>query len=352
MILAPLLVVPLAALLSAGLIVLLKPLLQRYALARPNARSSHRVPTPQGGGIAIIAAALITAAVLAMPAGIALGRVELSALALSVITLAVVGAVDDIRPLPASLRLVIQAGAVAAVVLTAEGRLLPDMPLWLERGFAILAGLWFVNLVNFMDGLDWMTLAEFVPPTAFLFALGLAGRYAPEPTLVAGALLGGLLGFAPFNRPVARLFMGDVGSLPIGLIVAWLLFRLAGQGGLEEGLEGGGLQGSLEGGLAAALILPLYPIADATLTLLWRLRRGEPVWQAHRSHYYQVATVNGFSVPETVGSVFALQVALAALAGVTLLWPSRVVTLACLVLAAGLVGWLLRRFATPRAASA
>ncbi|MEN3209115.1 glycosyl transferase [Methylorubrum populi] len=331
MILAPLLVVPLAALLCAGLILLLKPLLQRYALARPNARSSHRVPTPQGGGIAIIAAALLTSAVLAAPAGIALGGLELPVLALSVFALAVVGAVDDIRPLPASLRLVIQAGAVAAVVLTAEGRLFPGLPLGWERAFAILAGLWFVNLVNFMDGLDWMTLAEFVPPLAFLFALGLAGRYAPEPTLVAGALLGGLLGFAPFNRPVARLFMGDVGSLPVGLIVAWLLFRLAG-----------------EGGLAAALILPLYPLADATLTLLWRLRRGEAVWQAHRSHYYQVATVHGFPVREVVGSVFAVQAALAALAGATLLWPQPAVTLACLALAAGLVGWLLRRFATLR----
>ncbi|BAU90747.1 glycosyl transferase [Methylorubrum populi] len=332
MTLVPLLIVPLAALLSAGLIVLLKPLLQRYALARPNARSSHRVPTPQGGGIAIIAAALVTAALLAVPAGIAISGAELPVLALAVLVLAAVGAVDDIRPLPASLRLVIQAGAVAAVVLTAEGRLLPDAPLWLERVFAILAGLWFVNLVNFMDGLDWMTVAEFVPPLAFLFALGLTGRYAPEPTLVAGALLGGLLGFAPFNRPVARLFMGDVGSLPVGLIVAWLLFRLAG-----------------EGGLAAALILPLYPLADATLTLLWRLRRGERVWQAHRSHYYQVATVNGLSVPEVVGSVFAVQVALAGLAGVTLLWTSPPVTLVCLVLAAGLVGWRLRRFAAPRA---
>lgn len=328
MTLAPLLAVPLAALLSAGLIVLLKPLLQRYALARPNARSSHRVPTPQGGGISIIAASLVVAALLAVPAGIGLGSAELPILALAVLVLAATGAVDDIRPLPAALRLVIQAGAVAAVVLAAEGRLLPDAPIWLERGFAILAGLWFVNLVNFMDGLDWMTLAEFVPPTALLLALGLTGFYAPAPTLVAGALLGGLLGFAPFNRPVARLFMGDVGSLPMGLIVAWLLYRLAG-----------------EGGLAAALILPLYPIADATLTLLWRLRRGERVWQAHRSHYYQIATGHGFSVLGVVGRVFALQSALALLAAATLLWPHPAVTLVCLGLAAGGVGWLLRRFA-------
>ncbi|MEH3118644.1 MAG: glycosyl transferase [Methylorubrum populi] len=329
--LAPLLAVPLAGLLAAGLIVLLKPLLRRYALARPNARSSHRVPTPQGGGIAIVAAALAAGALLAVPAGIDRTGTELPVLALGILVLAVVGTVDDIRPLPASLRLLVQAGTVAALVLAAEGRLLPGTPLWLERGLAILAGLWFVNLVNFMDGLDWMTLAEFVPPAALLLVLGLAGLYAPAPTLVAGALLGALLGFAPFNRPVARLFMGDVGSLPVGLIVAWLLFRLA-----------------AEGGLAAALILPLYPLADATLTLLWRLRRGERVWQAHRSHYYQVATVNGFSVPEVVGSVFAVQGMLAVLAAATLLWPHPAVTLAGLVLAAGLVGWLLRRFAAPR----
>ncbi len=329
--LAPLLAVPLAGLLAAGLIVGLKPLLRRYALARPNARSSHKVPTPQGGGIAIVAAALATAALLALPAGIDRDGAELPVLAITVLILAAVGAVDDIRPLPASLRLLVQAGAVAALVVAAHGRLIPEMPLWLERSLAILAGLWFVNLVNFMDGLDWMTVAEFVPPTTLMLALGLAGLYAPAPTLVAAALLGGLLGFAPFNRPVARLFMGDVGSLPVGLIVAWLLFRLA-----------------AEGELAAALILPLYPLADATLTLLWRLRRGERVWQAHRSHYYQVATGNGFTVPEVVGSVFAVQAGLAGLAAATLLWPHPAVTLACLALAAGLVGWLLHRFAMRR----
>ena len=331
MTLAPLLAVPLAAALSAGLIVLLKPLLQRYALARPNARSSHTIPTPQGGGIAIVGAALLTTALLAAFLGIGPRGTEGLALVLAVLVLAAVGTIDDIRPLPASLRLVVQAGAVAAVVATAPGRLLPEGFAWLELPAAVFAGLWFVNLVNFMDGLDWMTVAEFVPLTAFLAGLGIVGRYAPEPALVAGALLGGLIGFAPFNRPVARLFMGDVGSLPVGLIVAWLLYRLA-----------------AEGGLTAALILPLSPVADATLTLLWRMRRGERVWQAHRSHFYQVATVNGFSVPQVVARVFALQSGLAGLALATLLWPSWPVTLACLAVAVGLVGWLLRLFATPR----
>ena len=332
--LAPFLAVPLAAGLSAGLIVLLRPLLQRYALARPNARSSHTVPTPQGGGIAIVGAALIVTMLLAAIAGLGRDGPELPVLALAVLLLAGIGAVDDIRPLPASIRLAIQAGAVAAVVTTAQGRLLQDGLVWLEGPAALVAGLWFVNLVNFMDGLDWMTVAEFVPLTAFLAGLGIVGGYAAEPALVAGALLGGLLGFAPFNRPVARLFMGDVGSLPVGLIVAWLLFRLA-----------------AEGGLAAALILPLYPVADATLTLLWRLRRGEAIWQAHRSHFYQVATVNGASVPKVVARVFVLQSALAGIALVTLLWPSWPVTLGGLALAAGLVAGLLRQFAAPRRAA-
>ena len=87
----------------------------------------------------------------------------------------------------------------------------------------LLVGVWFVNLVNFMDGIDWMTVAEAVPITAAIVVLGLAGIVTPLAMLVALALLGAILGFAPFNRPVARLFLGDVGSLPIGLMLGWLL---------------------------------------------------------------------------------------------------------------------------------
>ena len=102
------------------------------------------------------------------------------------------------------------------------------------------------------------------------------------------ALLGALIGFAPFNRPVARLFLGDVGSLPLGLVAGWLLALLADKGHL-----------------AAALLLPLYYLADATITLLRRLARGERVWQAHRTHFYQRATDNGFTRAGRSSRVFS-----------------------------------------------
>src|SRR6516162_7055212 len=85
---------------------------------------------------------------------------------------------------------------------------------------------WFVNLVNFMDGIDWMPLAEVVPVTGAIVLLGLAGAVEPLPALLAAALVGAMIGFAPFNRPVAQVFLGDVGSLPIGLLLGWLLMEL------------------------------------------------------------------------------------------------------------------------------
>jgi UDP-N-acetylmuramyl pentapeptide phosphotransferase/UDP-N-acetylglucosamine-1-phosphate transferase len=325
-------VVPGAAIASAALIVLLRPLLARYALARPNARSSHRVPTPQGGGIAVVPAALFVGI-----AGLWIGGLVSPAIAwLAVATalLAAVGAVDDLRPLSPLLRLALQVLAVSAVVTTVDEqqRLLPEaVPSWLEQGVAVLAGVWFVNLVNFMDGIDWITVAEMVPITAAIALFGGAGVAPLEAGVLAAALLGAMLGFAPFNKPVARLFLGDVGSLPVGLLVAWMLYRLAGAGAL-----------------AAAVLLPLYYVCDATLTLLRRLSRGERVWQAHRSHFYQRATDNGLSVPAVVAHVFALNICLAALAASTLIWKAWPAQLAALAVGAALVAASLARFATPR----
>jgi UDP-N-acetylmuramyl pentapeptide phosphotransferase/UDP-N-acetylglucosamine-1-phosphate transferase len=99
------------------------------------------------------------------------------------------------------------------------------------------------------------------------------------------------------------------------------------------------------GHLAAALVLPLYYLADATLTLLRRMKNGEQFWQAHRTHFYQRATVRGFSVSETVGHVFAANLVLAALAIGSVGWPGPLSAVIALGAGCALVGWLLYRFA-------
>jgi len=318
--------------LSAGLTMLLRPLLARYAMARPNARSSHKIPTPQGGGISVIAATLIVAAA-ALLVDPNLGRDtsgDFAWIGVATVVLAIVGAADDIIVLDTVPRLVAQVLAVIVVValLPTKTQIVSFLPWWMERALLLLAGVWFVNLVNFMDGIDWMTVAEVVPVTAGLLLLRTFDALPPLAALVALALLGAMIGFAPFNRPTAKLFLGDVGSLPIGLLLCWLLFLLAARGHL-----------------AAAILLPLYYIADTTIVLVRRTISGEPITQAHRSHFYQLATTRGFSVLQVVSRVFVVNVALAALAVATVAKPSLIMSVAALVLGSALVTWLLTVFA-------
>lgn len=283
------------------------PVLRRYALARPNARSSHTAPTPQGGGLPLTGAwviALLVVCVLS-PGMAGQERLSLAVLAGGAALLAALGCIDDIRPLPALPRLAVQLGTAGAVVWT-----LPDtapilaglLPPGLERVVLMLGLVWFVNLTNFMDGIDWITVAGFLPLAGALLLLGAVGAASPAVGITGALLLGGLAGFAPYNKPVARLFLGDVGSLPIGLVAGYALIRLA-----------------QEGHLAAALILPLYALADATVTLLRRLRAGERVWDAHRSHFYQRAIRNGYSVTEVVTRVAMLDLVLAGTASLLVL---------------------------------
>ena len=321
-----------SAFICVGLVVFLYPALQRYALAKPNARSSHRQPTPQGGGIAVIAATEVATVLGILILGASFTAPLVTTFAAAVV-IACVGAADDVYSLKVAPRLVLQALAVLAAIyaLPDDLRVISFLPLWLERILLFAGGVWFVNLVNFMDGIDWMTVAEVVPITAALVVLGCLGALESDAVAVALALCGAMLGFAYFNRPTARLFLGDVGSLPIGLLVGWLLVLLAG-----------------DRHFTAALLLPLYYLADATLTLIRRWSNGERVWQAHRTHYYQRATDRGFSVTEVVARVFAVNLALAALAVVTVLADSTVIDIVAFICGAALVGWLLHGFTRRR----
>jgi UDP-N-acetylmuramyl pentapeptide phosphotransferase/UDP-N-acetylglucosamine-1-phosphate transferase len=139
------------------------------------------------------------------------------------------------------------------------------------------------------------------------------------------------MGFAPCNRPPARVFLGDVGSLPIGLLIGWCLLQLA-----------------YDQQLVAAVLLPLYYLVDATITLLRRMIRRESFWAAHRSHFYQRATDNGFTTLEVVISIFVLNVALAALAIASTLTSSLSIKLVLLLTGCAAVTGLIYRLSRPR----
>ena len=322
----------LAALVSALLTVIVRPMLFRVALAKPNARSSHRIPTPQGAGIAVIGATLIAAGAFIVLAGTSAIQVPLAVFG-ATLFIAAVGFADDLRSLPVLLRLLLQGLAVAVIVFMAPDklRIIPAVPFWIERALLLIAGLWFVNLVNFMDGLDLMTVAEAVPVTVGVVLLGWLGEIPASTTIVAAALCGALIGFSPFNRPVARIFLGDVGSLPIGLLLGWCLLQLA-----------------FHQQFAAALLLPLYYLSDATVTLCRRLMRREPFWAAHRSHFYQRATDNGFTVWRVVSEVFMLNIGLAIMAVVSTMTGSSIIRILLLVLGCIAVTGAMVRFTRPR----
>lgn len=317
-----------AALASSLLIWAMHPLFIRYAMARPNARSSHQAPTPQGGGLPVLLGTLASCVGWALLAPTAFPVWSFAVVFGCAGALAALGVTDDVRPLEALPRLAVQTlvAVILVSMLPASLRIVDMLPLIAERALLVVGLIWLVNLVNFMDGIDWMTVAEVTPVTAALAAFGLADALPPDATVVAFALCGAMLGFAPFNRPVAKLFLGDVGSLPIGLILGWLLILLA------------------EHHLVAALLLPLYYLADATVTLLRRLRNGENVMQAHRSHFYQRAMIGGMSVIRIVACVFVTNLVLIGLATATLIVTSLAFQLWALAIGIAVVAGLLTLF--------
>jgi UDP-N-acetylmuramyl pentapeptide phosphotransferase/UDP-N-acetylglucosamine-1-phosphate transferase len=177
-----------------------------------------------------------------------------------------------------------------------------------------------------MDGIDGITGTE----TA---CLGVGLHIVAWPSgdaLLAALLAAAALGFLRWNWQPARLFLGDVGSVPLGYLLGYLLLAEAGRGGW-----------------AASLILPLYYLADATWTLMRRLFRGERIWQAHREHFYQRAVRAGLAHAAVVRRILAADIGLIALASLA----SRGYEATALPAAAAIVALLLaalrRRSAAP-----
>ena len=266
---------------------LLIPILaHREILDCPNERSSHQVPTPRGGGIAVIGSTLLAWAVFArtelVPSGV-------FGIVLGAVLLAAVSWFDDLRGLSPIVRLLAQAAAVAVGILVLPG------PRDLFYLAAIgLVWIWWINLFNFMDGIDGLagTEAAAIGAGLLLFA-GVGAGADPALRTLAAAVTGAAIGFLVWNWSPARIFLGDIGSVPLGYVLGFLLLDLAARGRWT-----------------IAVILPLYFLADATITLVRRLLRGERVWQAHREHFYQHAVRRGLGHAAVVKRVIAADLVL------------------------------------------
>ncbi|HEV8015557.1 MAG TPA: glycosyltransferase family 4 protein [Stellaceae bacterium] len=305
---------------------------RRAILDQPVERSSHATPTPRGGGIALLPVVLFAWIMLALAGLAPSGTLAIVALAAA---LALISWYDDLGEIAIGWRLT--AHLVAATVgvtfllgpLPVFQGLLPPL---LDRIAAILLWAWFINLYNFMDGIDGITCVETVAiGGGIVLVARLAGDDA-DAALPALALAAGALGFLRWNWPRASIFLGDVGSVPLGFITGWLLLLLASRGAW-----------------APALILPLYYLADATLTLLRRIARGERFWQAHRSHFYQRALApdndHGAVLTLVIGGNAALL--LLALAAVSWPWPALVIALLAVASLLAQLARRSRRLATP-----
>ncbi len=269
---------------------LIRLLRARGVMDVPNERSSHKTPTPRGGGLGILmglAMGLLAAWLLGMP----MPRTELL---IGAGLIAAVGFIDDKIGLSVVVRLLLQFVAAGLVVWRPGGLAWFPLPEPLNVSLGVLAVpvalVWIVgvtNLYNFLDGIDGHAGLQ-----GAVAGLGLAlfhsGGFFPA---MGMAIAGACVGFLAHNWHPAKIFMGDVGSATLGFILAALPFQM------NEAIRGDGV-------FFVAICLWFF-LSDGVFTLVRRLARGERIWEAHRTHLYQRLVISGLRHDQVVSRVMA-----------------------------------------------
>ncbi|MDX1974607.1 MAG: glycosyltransferase family 4 protein [Rickettsiales bacterium] len=258
-------------------------------LDMPKLRGNHKTPTPRGGGIAVTFAIIICMSIADIH----------FAIILSALLLAAISLLDDLIQVPSGVRLLVQIMAVAIALITIDTPLFGGiLPIWLERCILGLLWIWFTNAFNFMDGIDGISAAEMMAiGGGAALVVVMMGAFPSSLSLYGIIIAAAGCGFIWWNWQPAKIFLGDVGSIPIGFLLGYLL-----------------LLTSLNGHIYAALILPAYYIADSSITLFQRISRGERIWVAHSEHYYQKAVRSGRSHGAVVRYITCLNIILVCLA--------------------------------------
>jgi Fuc2NAc and GlcNAc transferase len=326
---------------AAGLVFVatfaITPLVRRYAIGRglldrPGTRRSHVGTVPRGGGLAVAVA--LAAGVIASGAE----RAEAWMLG-SALVIALLGWLEDHRTLPVRWRLAAEfmlAGAVVVLigpVETVVGAGIALNAVWLWTPLAVVAVVWLTNLFNFMDGADGLAASQ-AAISAAIFAAMFASAGIDGSAGFALVAAAASLGFLVWNRPRARIFLGDCGSLLLG----WCMAMLA-------------LNGTLTGAVSPALaFIVLSPfVVDATLTLGWRAVRGERWYTPHRDHAYQYLIRAGWGHGRLLAFWIALNgVLVVPSAALVIRWPDADLGVAAAVAAILTGGWCFVHFTVGR----
>jgi len=277
------------------------------SLDHPNERSLHSAPTPRSGGIAILASILIGMGLAAiayavilpskgfLPKGFASASVWILG---SIALVTVVSFLDDRGGLPVWVRFGAQAVA-AAIVVWGVGLKLSSVPIpgvgtmtlgWFAGPISVLFLLWMTNLYNFMDGMDGFAGGMTAIGFGFLAFFGWRAGH-PFMLLATSVVAASAAGFLVHNFPPARIFMGDVGSIPLGFTAGALMLL--------------GVRDRLFDIWVPLLIFSPF-ILDATVTMLRRAWRGARIWEGHREHYYQRLVLSGWSHRRSVLAEYGL----------------------------------------------
>jgi len=272
-----------------------KVALDRAILDMPNERSSHTVPTPRGGGVAIVAVFYLGLLWIRPEIDPHLFRALLWGIPVALISL-----LDDLLTLSSKVRLMVQAFASAGALYALGGVDRIDLGLltlsgWYLNALAFLAMVWIINLYNFLDGIDGYAAME-----AMVMGAGVWLFISPA---LGGVILASVMGFLFFNWHKASIFMGDVGSATLGFIFAVLIFYRT-----DEGMIYGWL----------VLLAPFW--FDATVTLIRRWRRGEAVMSPHKKHAYQRLVQSGWRHDQVVLAVLGIDLLFLALLLIVPYW--------------------------------
>lgn len=244
-----------------------------HILDVPNARSNHKSATPRGGGIAIVLTLLISIFIYQK---IYFKDIRFLYLLLSLLIIAAISFIDDIKQVSIVIRIIFQVTAISILLIS----YFPNFNIYIT--IALIMTLFvFINFYNFMDGIDGSATAEAIHISSSIVILGFITAIPHDVIIIALITASASLGFIIYNWHPAKIFLGDVGSISLGFVCGWMLLAIA-----------------FEGHLAAAIILPLFYMSDSGITIIKRLFAGKKIWQAHSEHFYQQAARNG--VPHNV----------------------------------------------------